>query len=43
MTILDTLTGDIENYFQVSAFAKNINRKDWDSQPITCGKNSCQE
>ena len=38
MTIRDTLTGDVEDYFQVSAFAENINRKNWDSHPLRVEK-----
>jgi polysaccharide deacetylase family protein (PEP-CTERM system associated) len=30
-TITNALTVDVEDYFQVSAFADNIDRKDWDT------------
>ena len=30
MTLINALTVDVEDYFQVSAFADRISRKDWD-------------
>ena len=40
MTILNALTVDVEDYFQVSAFAKNINQNDWDKHPLRVVKNT---
>ncbi len=42
MTIQNALTVDVEDYFHVSAFAKNINRKDWDNHPLRVEKNTCR-
>ena len=40
MTIQNALTVDVEDYFQVSAFAKNIDQNDWDSHPLRVEKNT---
>ena len=40
MTIRNALTVDVEDYFQVSAFAKNIDQNDWDSHPLRVEKNT---
>lgn len=40
MSIQNALTVDVEDYFQVSAFAKNIDQKDWDNQPLRVGNNT---
>lgn len=34
MFIKNALTVDVEDYFQVSAFADEINQKDWDNHPL---------
>jgi polysaccharide deacetylase family protein (PEP-CTERM system associated) len=36
----NALTVDVEDYFQVSAFAKNINPSDWDKYPLRVGDNT---
>ena len=40
MVIKNALTVDVEDYFQVSAFAKSINHKDWDKHPLRVEKNT---
>ena len=40
MTIRNALTVDVEDYFQVSAFAKNIDQNDWDKHPLRVEKNT---
>ena len=38
-TITNAMTVDVEDYFQVSAFAKTIDRKDWDAMPCRVEQN----
>lgn len=40
MAIRNAMTVDVEDYFHVSAFAKSIDRSDWDSQPLRVEKNT---
>jgi len=40
MSIKNALTVDVEDYFQVSAFAKNIDQQDWDKHPLRVEKNT---
>ena len=40
MEIHNALSVDVEDYFQVSAFAKNIKQSDWDTQPLRVEKNT---
>ena len=40
MIIENALTVDVEDYFQVSAFAKNIDQKDWDKHPLRVVNNT---
>ena len=40
MPVQNALTVDVEDYFQVSAFAENINQKDWDSHPLRVENNT---
>ncbi len=40
MPIQNALTVDVEDYFQVSAFAKNIDQKDWGSHPLRVENNT---
>jgi len=40
MAIQNALTVDVEDYFQVSAFAKSVNQSDWDSYPLRVEKNT---
>lgn len=40
MTIQNALTVDVEDYFQVSAFAKNINYSNWGEHPLRVEKNT---
>ena len=40
MAIQNALTVDVEDYFQVSAFAKSINQNDWDKHPLRVEKNT---
>jgi polysaccharide deacetylase family protein (PEP-CTERM system associated) len=40
MVIQNALTVDVEDYFHVSAFSKNINRNDWDRYPLRVEKNT---
>ena len=42
MTIRNALTVDVEDYFHVSAFAKNIKQRDWGSYPVRVEKNTYQ-
>jgi polysaccharide deacetylase family protein (PEP-CTERM system associated) len=37
---VNAMTVDVEDYFQVSAFEKYINRSDWDSLPQRAGQNT---
>lgn len=40
MIIKNALTVDVEDYFQVSAFADSIEQKDWDSHPLRVENNT---
>lgn len=40
MAIQNALTVDVEDYFQVSAFAKSIDQNDWDTHPLRVEKNT---
>lgn len=40
MAIQNALTVDVEDYFQVSAFAENINQKDWENHPLRVTSNT---
>lgn len=40
MSIQNALTVDVEDYFQVSAFAKSINKDDWDKHPLRVEDNT---
>lgn len=40
MKIRNALTVDVEDYFQVSAFAKNIKQADWEDQPLRVEQNT---
>ena len=40
MPILNALTVDVEDYFQVSAFAASIDRRDWDKHPLRVENNT---
>ena len=40
MLIRNALTVDVEDYFQVSAFAKSVDQNDWDSHPLRVEKNT---
>lgn len=40
MAIQNALTVDVEDYFQVSAFAKNINYSNWGEHPLRVEKNT---
>ncbi len=40
MNIQNALTVDVEDYFHVSAFAKNIKPSDWENQPLRVEKNT---
>lgn len=40
MFIRNALTVDVEDYFQVSAFADSIDQKDWDNHPLRVEKNT---
>ena len=42
MRIKNALTVDVEDYFQVSAFAKSIKQDDWDSHNLRVEKNTQQ-
>ena len=38
--IVNSLTVDVEDFFQVSAFEKSVNRSDWDRFPLRVEKNT---
>jgi polysaccharide deacetylase family protein (PEP-CTERM system associated) len=40
MSIRNALTVDVEDYFQVSAFADRIDHKEWDNHPLRVEKNT---
>lgn len=40
MAIRNALTVDVEDYFHVSAFADNIDRQQWESQPSRVENNT---
>lgn len=40
MIIRNALTVDVEDYFQVSAFADSIDQKEWDNRPLRVEKNT---
>lgn len=40
MIIQNALTVDVEDYFQVSAFAKSIDQNDWDKHPLRVENNT---
>lgn len=40
MVIRNALTVDVEDYFQVSAFAKSVDKNDWDNYPLRVEKNT---
>ena len=40
MAIQNALTVDVEDYFQVSAFAKSIDQEEWDKHPLRVEKNT---
>jgi len=40
MLIKNALTVDVEDYFQVSAFANSIDQKEWDDHPLRVGDNT---
>lgn len=40
MPIKNSLTVDVEDYFQVSAFADSINQDQWDNHPLRVDKNT---
>lgn len=40
MAIQNALTVDVEDYFQVSAFAKSVDQNDWDKYPLRVEKNT---
>ena len=40
MPVLNALTVDVEDYFQVSAFAESIDRRDWDKHPLRVENNT---
>ncbi len=40
MPVRNTLTVDVEDYFQVSAFAESINQKDWGNHPLRVENNT---
>jgi polysaccharide deacetylase family protein (PEP-CTERM system associated) len=40
MSIRNAITVDVEDYFQVSAFAANVDQKDWDKHPLRVEKNT---
>lgn len=40
MQIQNALTVDVEDYFQVSAFAENIDQKDWGNHPLRVANNT---
>ncbi|MBU5613488.1 XrtA system polysaccharide deacetylase [Geomonas azotofigens] len=42
MTLLNALTVDVEDYFQVSAFARHVDRGDWDNYPLRVEHNTAR-
>jgi len=40
MIIRNALTVDVEDYFQVSAFADNIEQHEWDERPLRVENNT---
>jgi len=40
MSVQNALTVDVEDYFQVSAFAQSIDQKDWDDHPLRIENNT---
>lgn len=38
--MINALTVDVEDYFQVNAFAKVVDRRDWDAYPLRAGDNT---
>lgn len=40
MDIINALTVDVEDYFQVAAFAEQIRPSDWDNQPLRVERNT---
>jgi len=40
MSLRNALTVDVEDYFQVSAFADNIHQHEWDAHPLRVNKNT---
>lgn len=40
MLVLNALTVDVEDYFQVSAFANSIDQKEWDNHPLRVENNT---
>src|SRR5438552_3308918 len=38
-TMVNALTIDVEDYFQVSAFAPHVHRRDWDTMPCRVEQN----
>lgn len=39
-SVVNAMSVDVEDYFQVSAFAKTISRDDWDSMPCRVEQNN---
>lgn len=39
-SVVNAMSVDVEDYFQVSAFAKTISRDDWDSMPCRVEQNA---
>lgn len=40
MSIVNALTVDVEDYFQVSAFAESVDQNDWDNHPLRVENNT---
>jgi polysaccharide deacetylase family protein (PEP-CTERM system associated) len=40
--MINAMTVDVEDYFHVSAFARRIDRRDWDSYPLRVGNNTAR-
>jgi polysaccharide deacetylase family protein (PEP-CTERM system associated) len=40
MSIRNAMTVDVEDYFQVSAFAESVDQKDWDNHPLRVESNT---
>jgi polysaccharide deacetylase family protein (PEP-CTERM system associated) len=40
LTIINALTIDVEDYFQVSAFERHVKRDEWDMYPLRVGENT---